>query len=247
MDAPICRVCGMRHWGGDHVWPRGATSHMGRVQKAEPAKTASSQADPTGPEPDERSLAPRESPSAKVGKGKKPKPNKNTVVIPVGEVVFCDADDKFIAIIKADPETAIKKAVADAIATGSGVVRLTADGIEHIPSTTDAASSSGKTPTFDVGNVGSNPAVASNNTPSVESTLAQPMKRVVDKRLKTKVSTTVEDKSPTPTVVDETSHTTVEDKPAKPDRKAYQQQYMARRREKEREAKRIAAKGGTNT
>ena len=24
MDAPLCRLCAMRHWGADHVWPRSA-------------------------------------------------------------------------------------------------------------------------------------------------------------------------------------------------------------------------------
>ena len=28
MRAPICRVCGMQHWGADHVWPRAATSRQ---------------------------------------------------------------------------------------------------------------------------------------------------------------------------------------------------------------------------
>jgi hypothetical protein len=40
MDAPICRVCGFRHWGGDHRWPKTA----GKVEVP-----ATAEADEDGP------------------------------------------------------------------------------------------------------------------------------------------------------------------------------------------------------
>ena len=37
MDAPKCRVCGVRHWGGGHVWPKeGVISNAGAVVAVAP-------------------------------------------------------------------------------------------------------------------------------------------------------------------------------------------------------------------
>jgi hypothetical protein len=58
MQAPICRVCGMRHWGGDHVFP-GSAKAKPPQQAGKPANQAALSVPTHG----ERSLAPRESPS----------------------------------------------------------------------------------------------------------------------------------------------------------------------------------------
>lgn len=55
MRAPICRTCGIAHWGSVHVYPR---------------TKAPSQADLSVGLPDRPSLAPRESPSQKADQGK---------------------------------------------------------------------------------------------------------------------------------------------------------------------------------
>jgi hypothetical protein len=53
VEAPVCRLCGARHWGGDHVWPRGMK--VAARQSIKPAKVELSV-----PVPDDPSLAPRE-------------------------------------------------------------------------------------------------------------------------------------------------------------------------------------------
>jgi hypothetical protein len=48
MEAPTCRFCGMRHWGSEHVSPKGTTAAAGRVGKAGMVKPG---APMPGPEP----------------------------------------------------------------------------------------------------------------------------------------------------------------------------------------------------
>ena len=36
MKAPVCRLCGVAHWGNEHVWPKGT----GPSQALSPAKPA---------------------------------------------------------------------------------------------------------------------------------------------------------------------------------------------------------------
>ena len=56
MKPPICRVCGIAHWGSEHVWPRGATAHVNRVKPpAAPGRdepVAPLPAEPSTPSPD---------------------------------------------------------------------------------------------------------------------------------------------------------------------------------------------------
>ncbi len=57
MNPPICRACGARHWGREHVWPRSAKQPRPRQNKAD--RGALNPDDRTD-EGDEGPLAPQE-------------------------------------------------------------------------------------------------------------------------------------------------------------------------------------------